>query len=77
MYAQAHEKKWDVGQIKQVDKLYEEYAANIRTYIKSLRDATQFHTYEKLFSLWHIFHIPLVYMLVFSGIYHVIAVHMY
>ena len=77
MYAQAHEKKWDAGQIKQVDKLYEEYAANVRTYINTLRDATQFRTYERLFSLWHIFHIPLVYMLVFSGIYHVIAVHMY
>jgi len=78
MYSQAHEKNWDAGPIKQdVDKLYEEYATNIRTYIKTLRDTAQFHTYERLFSLWHIFHIPLVYMMVFSGIYHVIAVHMY
>jgi hypothetical protein len=77
MYAQAHEKKWDAGQIKRLDKLYAEYATNIRTYIKTLRDTAQFRTYERLFSLWHIFHIPLVYMMVFSGIYHVIAVHMY
>lgn len=78
MYAQAREKKWDSGSTKQnMDKLYEEYAANIRTYLRALRDTAQFRTYERLFSLWHIFHIPLVYMLVFSGIYHVIAVHMY
>jgi hypothetical protein len=78
MYVQAREKKWDEGQTKHnLDKLYEEYATNIRTYLKTLRDTSQFHTYERLFSLWHIFHIPLVYMMVFSGIYHVIAVHMY
>ena len=78
MYTQAHEKHWDTGQTKhELDKLYEDYATHIRTYIKTLKDAAQFRTYERLFSLWHIFHIPLVYMLVFSGIYHVIAVHMY
>lgn len=78
MHAQAHERKWDTGPIKQnLDGLYEEYAGHIRTYINTLRDAAQFRTYERLFSLWHIFHIPLVYMLLFSGIYHVIAVHMY
>lgn len=75
MAAQAQEKKWDQGTSKKnVDELYEEYAEHIRTYIKTVRDAAQFRTYERLFSLWHIFHIPLVYMLVFSGIYHVIAV---
>ena len=78
MYTQAQEKKWDTWQaINIVDQLYEEYASNIGNYIKAIRDAAQFRTYERFFSLWHIFHIPLVYMLVFSGIYHVIAVHMY
>lgn len=78
MYAQAHEKKWDTGAIKQnVDELYEAYAEHMRAYLKTIEDAAQFRTYERLFSLWHIFHIPLVYMLVFSGVYHVIAVHMY
>jgi hypothetical protein len=78
MYSLAHEKHWDSGQAKQdVDKLYVEYVKDIRVYLTAVRDAAQFSTYEKLFSLWHLFHIPLVYMLVFSGIYHVIAVHMY
>jgi len=30
-----------------------------------------------LFSLWHILHVPFVFMLVISGVVHVIAVHMY
>jgi len=78
MYAQAHEKKWDEGAIKQdVDKLYEEYATHIRLSINTARDTAQFRTYERLFSMWHIFHIPLVYMMVLSGIYHVVSVHMY
>jgi hypothetical protein len=49
----------------------------IASYLKAVRDASQFHTYERLFSYWHIFHIPLVYMMVFSGFYHVYAVHAY
>lgn len=78
MYSQAHEKNWDAGAIKQdVDQLYAEYSAHIRASINAARDIAQFRTYERLFSMWHIFHIPLVYMLVFSGIYHVISVHMY
>jgi hypothetical protein len=78
MYSQAQEKNWNAGPIKQdVDKLFEEYATHIRDSIRVARDAAQFRTYERLFSMWHIFHIPLVYMMVFSGIYHVISVHMY
>ena len=33
--------------------------------------------YERMFSLWHILHVPFVFMLVISGVVHVIAVHMY
>ena len=49
----------------------------ITTYRDSVRNATQFGIYERLFSLWHILHVPFVFMLVISGIAHVIAVHMY
>jgi hypothetical protein len=49
----------------------------IRDYLQAVQELGQFGTYEKLFSLWHVFHVPLVYMLVFSAIWHVIAVHMY
>ena len=49
----------------------------IRTYLKAARNAAQFGAYERLFSLWHILHVPFVFMLVVSGVVHVIAVHMY
>jgi len=49
----------------------------IRGYLDSVRNTAQFHAYERLFSLWHILHVPFVFMLVISGVVHVIAVHMY
>lgn len=49
----------------------------IRSYLDTARHAAQFTTYVRLFSLWHILHVPFVFMLVISGIVHVIAVHMY
>jgi hypothetical protein len=49
----------------------------IRTYLKAARNTAQFGAYERLFSLWHILHVPFVFMLVVSGVVHVIAVHMY
>jgi hypothetical protein len=49
----------------------------IRSYLDAVQDTAQFTTYEKLFSLWHVLHVPFVYMLVISAIFHVIAVHMY
>jgi len=77
MYADANEKKWNDVQMKRLDELFYHNANFIRSYLTTVRDLAQFSTYEKLFSLWHIFHIPLVYMLAFSGVWHVIAVHKY
>jgi hypothetical protein len=36
-----------------------------------------FHAYERLFSLWHVLHLPMFFMLIIAGIVHVIAVHVY
>ena len=49
----------------------------IYNYIETSRRLGQLMTYERLFSLWHILHLPLFFMLVITGIIHVIAVHMY
>jgi hypothetical protein len=77
MHAQANEKNFTPAQISSMEKMFAEYSEQISFYLKAVRDASQFHTYERLFSYWHIFHIPLVYMMVFSGFYHVYAVHAY
>jgi len=77
MHAQAREKGFTAAQMHSMETMFAEYRELITSYIRAVRDASQFHTYERLFSYWHIFHIPLVYMMVFSGFYHVLAVHMY
>lgn len=37
----------------------------------------QFATYERLFALWHVVHIPFLYLLVLTAVVHVVAVHAY
>ena len=49
----------------------------LKGYLRELQEVAQFRTYERLFSLWHVLHVPFVFMLVFSAIVHVVAVHMY
>lgn len=49
----------------------------IRRYLGSVTRVAQFTAYERLFSLWHVAHIPFVYLLVLSAIIHVVAVHAY
>ena len=49
----------------------------VRRYLTAVVRVAQFTAYERLFSLWHVVHIPFVYLLVISAIVHVIAVHAY
>lgn len=49
----------------------------VSRYLRAILRVTQFHVFERLFSLWHVVHVPLLYLLVISAIVHVIAVHMY
>lgn len=70
--------------LKKSEKLFEneryirdEMMDITNNYIDSIDKALQYTIYENIFSLWHIMHIPLVYILFITGIWHVIAVHMY
>ena len=60
-----------------MERLILDYREKIISYLEAVRDAAQFGTYERMFSWWHIFHIPLVYLMFFSAFYHVYAVHVY
>jgi hypothetical protein len=51
--------------------------ALVAAYLRAVQRLAQFTAFERLFSWWHVLHVPLVYMLVLSAIAHVIAVHMY
>jgi hypothetical protein len=48
-----------------------------RRYLTAVVRVAQYTAYERLFSLWHVAHVPFVYLLVISAIVHVIAVHAY
>jgi hypothetical protein len=45
--------------------------------IAATRRLADFQAFERLFSLWHALHIPLIVMLLVAGIVHVIVVHLY
>jgi hypothetical protein len=62
------------------DKFARRYEASIllvRAYLNASQRVAQFSVYDRLLQLWHVAHVPLVYLLVISGIAHVVAVHMY
>lgn len=52
-------------------------AQRLSQYFAAVRKASQYSIYERLFSLWHVLHLPLFYFLILSAIAHVIAVHLY
>lgn len=58
-------------------KTNNQFAQELDTYFDKLIRLANYSVYERLFSLWHVFHIPLFILLVISGIVHVIAVHIY
>jgi hypothetical protein len=49
----------------------------VRKYLTSVVRVAQFTAYERVFALWHIAHVPFIYLLVVSAVIHVIAVHAY
>jgi hypothetical protein len=55
--------------------------ATARTYVDrrlaSTRRVASFEGFERLFSLWHALHIPLIFVMVIAAVIHVIAVHVY
>jgi hypothetical protein len=51
--------------------------ALIAAHLRAVQRVAQFGVFVRLFSWWHVLHVPLVYMLVLSAIAHVVAVHMY
>lgn len=50
---------------------------HIGAHLSSIRKMAEFHFYERLFSIWHVVHLPLFLMLILTGVVHVIAVHLY
>ena len=45
--------------------------------LQTTRKVAEFESYERLFSLWHMLHLPMFFVLIIAGIVHVVAVHVY
>lgn len=50
---------------------------HLRAYVGILKKIAGLGFYERLFSLWHMLHLPIFFMLVLTAIAHVYAVHWY
>jgi signal transduction protein with GAF and PtsI domain len=64
-----------------VDQHADRLEATIRKYLREhlgqVRQVARFNAFERLFSLWHIVHVPFFVMMILSGLFHVFAVHLY
>jgi hypothetical protein len=49
----------------------------IPSYLREVQQVAQFNAYERLFALWHVLHVPLIYLLAASTVFHVLAAYMY
>lgn len=48
-----------------------------RRYLREAERVAEFTAYERVFALWHVLHIPLIFLLAASAVFHVVAVYMY
>jgi hypothetical protein len=65
---------WSAAEAKAHDELSENH---VNDFLGAVSRAAQFTFWERMFSLWHILHVPLFFLLLVSGVIHVIAVHIY
>jgi hypothetical protein len=70
----AEKKGWEADLLRNRQRLARKL---VRRYLAAVVRVAQYTAYERVFSLWHVLHIPFVYLLIVSAIAHVIAVHVY
>ena len=49
----------------------------LKRYLKTLTRLARYNAFKQLYSLWRIGHVPVIYLLLVTGLAHVLAVHMY
>lgn len=52
-------------------------SAYIDKRLVATRRVAEFQAYERLFSLWHALHLPLIFMMLVAAVVHIVAVHVY
>ena len=49
----------------------------VQRYLQGVAGVSRWAAYQRLFALWHVAHVPFVYLMVASAVAHVVAVHAY
>ena len=62
---------------KKVNLFSHEQKKLLKEYLSVLAKMAHYNAYKQLFSLWRIGHVPFIYLLLATGLAHVLAVHMY
>jgi hypothetical protein len=70
----ADQNGWEARTVRQKRR---EFKRQLREYILVLKKVALFKVYERFFAFWRNAHVPLLYLLLISGVVHVVAVHMY
>jgi len=72
--ARARQEEWPLSRLlaerKALDTL-------IVDFVRAIDDTARFAVWEQMLGWWHLLHLPVILVLVISGITHVVAVHMY
>ena len=66
------EKNWSHEELVTQKKLA---AERIQSYVEAVCSAATYATWVRLFALWHVVHVPFLYLLIITGIVHVVAVN--
>ena len=54
-----------------------QFRNRIRRFFTLAFRVTKFNFYERSFALWHVLHIPLVFLMIVAVVVHIIAVHLF
>jgi hypothetical protein len=67
-------RKWSPDELRQHQHDAE---IHLSGFLRAIRQAAGLGWYERLFAIWHFFHVPLFFFLIITATIHVIAVHKY
>ncbi len=71
---QARENRWHADDLRERRRRTRHL---VNGYTSAVLRVAQFAAFVRLFSLWHVLHVPFVYLMVVCAIVHVVAVHAY
>jgi hypothetical protein len=58
-------------------QIHRQFRNSIRRFFTLAFRVTKFNFYERAFALWHVLHIPLVFLMIVAVVVHIIAVHLF